>query len=136
MSWMASERLRRVARPAWYDAGREPFARAREWLAQRLSIRQRLTLWYASLLTLILTVLSAVTFAVAQNQIQSNLNADIRVRAIAIASALQHEEYTSSGGSAVLQPTATPASGATPVVTVTPGGFRNSDRNRDTQLDT
>ena len=112
----------RIARPAWYDAGRAPFARARDWLAQRLSIRQRLTLWYASLLTLILTVLSAVTFAVAQNQIQSNLNADIRVRAISIANALQHEEYTSSGGSAVLQPTATSAPGATPVVTVTPGG--------------
>jgi two-component system OmpR family sensor kinase len=112
----------RETRPEWYDAGRSPFARARDWLAQRLSIRQRLTLWYASLLTLILTVLSAVTFTVAQNQIQSNLNADIRARAIAIANALQHEEYTTSGGSTVLQPTETPGATATPSETAIPGG--------------
>jgi two-component system, OmpR family, sensor kinase len=86
------------------------------WFAEHLSVRQRLTIWYASLLTLILSVLSAVTFTVAQNQIQSNLNADIRMRAISIAAALQHEEYTSSGGSAVL-PTTTP--GPTVVVTAT-----------------
>ncbi len=106
--------------PSWYNSGRSPLARLRDWIARRLSIRQRLTLWYASLLTLILTVLSAVTFAVAQNQIQSNLNADIRSRAISIANALQHEEYTSSGGSSVLQPSATPAPNATSSATATP----------------
>lgn len=96
-------------------AGR--LARISGWFAEHLSVRQRLTIWYASLLTLILSVLSAVTFTVAQNQIQSNLNADIRMRAISIAAALQHEEYISSGGSAVL-PTTTP--GPTVVVTATP----------------
>ncbi|HEU0027915.1 MAG TPA: ATP-binding protein [Ktedonobacterales bacterium] len=110
------------AQPVRRSARQGTLARLRDWLTQRLSIRQRLTLWYASLLTLILTVLSAVTFTVAQNQIQSNLNADIRARAIAIAGALQHEEYTSSGGSSVLQPTATPVPSATPSITVTPGG--------------
>lgn len=84
-----------------------PLDRLRIWLAERLSIRQRLTLWYALLLTALLTLLSAVTFTVAQNQIQNNLNSDIRLRASAIASALQHEQYTSVGGSSVL-PSGTP----------------------------
>lgn len=112
----------RIPRPAWYDERSGPEGRIRAWLAERLSIRQRLTLWYATLLTLILTVLSAVTFTVAQNQIQSNLNADIRTRAISIASALQHKEYTSSGGSTVLQPSPTALPTGTSSVTVTPGG--------------
>ncbi len=101
------------------------FWRLRIWLAERLSIRQRLTLWYAMLLTALLTLLSAVTFTVAQNQIQNNLNADIRLRAIAIASALQHEQYSSAGGSNVLPtPNATvtivPTPSATPNATQTP----------------
>lgn len=91
-----------------------PMRRLRNWLAEHLSIRQRLTLWYALLLTALLTLLSAVTFTMAQNQIQDNLNTDIRQRAIAIASALQHEQYSSVGGSNVL-PASTPA--ATVVVT-------------------
>ncbi len=81
-----------------------PFRRLRNWLAERLSIRQRLTLWYATLLIALLTLLSAVTFTVAENQIQTNLNSDIRTRAIAIAGALQHEQYSSDGGSSVLPP--------------------------------
>ncbi len=99
-----------------------PFRRLRIWLAERLSIRQRLTLWYATLLIALLTLLSAVTFTVAENQIQNNLNADIRLRASAIANALQHEQYSSVGGSSVL-PTSTATSavtpGTTPSVTVT-----------------
>jgi len=92
--------------------------RLRIWLAERLSIRQRLTLWYAMLLTALLTLLSAVTFTVAQNQIQNNLNSDIRLRAIAISSALQHEQYSSVGGSSVLPPaTATSAAVVTPSTT-------------------
>ncbi len=90
-----------------------PFERQRDWLAERLSIRQRLTLWYAALLTVLLALLSIVTFTVAQNQIQNNLNTDIRVRAVAIATALQNEEYSSQGGSNVL-PTTTPPATQTP----------------------
>jgi hypothetical protein len=94
-----------------------PFRRARIWLAERLSIRQRLTLWYATLLIALLTLLSAVTFTIAENQIQTNLNSDIRVRAIAIAGALQHEQYSSDGGSSVL-PSGTPSSAPTSTVVV------------------
>ena len=102
-----------------------PFKRLRIWLAERLSIRQRLTLWYAMLLMTLLTLLSLITFTVAENQIQSNLNSDIRLRAIAVANALQHEQYSSAGGSTVLPPssaTSTAAStpSATPFVTATP----------------
>lgn len=82
--------------------------RMSDWLAERLSIRQRLTLWYALLLSLLLALLSGVTFTVAQNQIQNSLNSDIRTRAVAIATALQNEEYSSQGGSNVL-PGETPA---------------------------
>lgn len=89
--------------------------RLRIWLAERLSIRQRLTLWYATLLITLLTLVSGITFTVAQNQIQSNLNTDIRQRAIAIATALQHEQYSSAGGSNVL-----PSSTATETVVATP----------------
>ncbi|HEX8732791.1 MAG TPA: HAMP domain-containing sensor histidine kinase [Ktedonobacterales bacterium] len=94
-----------------------PFLRMRLWLAEHLSIRRRLTLWYALLLITLLGLVSSVTFTVAQNQIQSNLNTDIRMRAIAVANALQHEQYTSAGGSTVL-PTATTTPG---IVTATPG---------------
>ena len=94
------------------------FKRLRIWLAERLSIRQRLTLWYAALLILLLALVSGITFTVAQNQIQSNLNSDIRLRAIAIATALQHEQYSSAGGSNVLPPsTATETPAATPTPT-------------------
>jgi signal transduction histidine kinase len=62
---------------------------------------------------------------VAQNQIQNNLNSDIRLRGIAIANALQHEQYSSGGGSNVL-PTPSVTSGVTPSltpsVTATPAG--------------
>jgi signal transduction histidine kinase len=95
------------------------FALARNWLAEHLSIRQRLTFWYAGVLTLILMALSVVTYAVAQNQIQGNLDKDIRTRAITIAAALQHQEYNaSSGGSTVLQPSPS----ATVAPTMIPGG--------------
>ncbi|HET9111783.1 MAG TPA: ATP-binding protein [Ktedonobacterales bacterium] len=97
------------------------FWRLRIWLAERLSIRQRLTLWYAMLLTALLTLLSAVTFTVAQNQIQNNLNSDIRLRAIAIASALQNEQYSSAGGSNVL-PTPSATSPVVVTSTATPNG--------------
>lgn len=100
-----------------------PFRRMSLWLAEHLSIRRRLTLWYGLLLITLLTLVSSVTFAVAQNQIQSNLNNDIRQRAIAVASALQHEQYTSTGGSNVLPTVTAGATGAspTPQATATSG---------------
>ncbi|HEX9039151.1 MAG TPA: ATP-binding protein [Ktedonobacterales bacterium] len=114
------DELARHPRRPRLGAAPDPLARARQWIAERLSIRQRLTIWYASLLTLVLSVLSIVTFTVAQGQIQNNLNADIRMRAISIAGALQHEEYTSSGGSPVLQSTATPSATTSPSATASP----------------
>ncbi|HEU5345401.1 MAG TPA: HAMP domain-containing sensor histidine kinase [Ktedonobacterales bacterium] len=107
----------RAARETSASRPMTPFRRARIWLAERLSIRQRLTLWYATLLIALLTLLSAVTFTIAENQIQTNLNSDIRVRAIAIAGALQHEQYSSDGGSSVL-PSGTPSSAPTSTVVV------------------
>jgi signal transduction histidine kinase len=102
-----------------------PSRRLRNWLAERLSIRQRLTLWYATLLIALLTLLSAVTFTVAENQIQTNLNSDIRTRAIAIAGALQHEQYSSDGGSSVLPP----GSATSTVVVPTPSATAQATAN-------
>lgn len=126
---MASEQPTKRApsgRPARISTRRPnttPFHRLSVWLAEHLSIRRRLTLWYGLLLITLLTLVSSVTFAVAQNQIQSNLNNDIRQRAIAVASALQHEQYTSTGGSNVLPTVTAGAADAspTPQATATSG---------------
>lgn len=104
-----------------------PFRRLRIGLAERLSIRQRLTLWYAALLVTLLTLVSGITFTVAQNQIQSNLNSDIRQRAIAVAGALQHAQYSSVGGSTVLpSSTGTETVVATPSATARPSATANA----------
>ncbi|HLY30844.1 MAG TPA: HAMP domain-containing sensor histidine kinase [Ktedonobacterales bacterium] len=79
------------------------------WITDHLSIRQRLSLWYATLLTVILLLFSVVVYAVEQNQLQSSLMGDIRNRATAIADALQSEQGATqgNGGSNVL-PTPSP----------------------------
>ncbi len=116
-----TERVKRPARRSTDPRNVAQLNRLRRWLAERLSIRQRLTLWYGILLISLLTLLSIITFTVAQNQIQSNLNADIRQRAIAVANALQHEQYSSAGGSSVLPtPTATATAPAATAPAATP----------------
>ncbi len=119
------------ARTATRPRNATSFHRLSVWLAEHLSIRRRLTLWYGLLLITLLTLVSSVTFAVAQNQIQSNLNNDIRQRAIAVANALQHEQYTSTGGSNVLPTVTAGASGATPVpqATATPATTATPAKN-------
>ena len=95
-----------------------PLAKARLWTAQHLTIRQRLALWYASLLALILILFSFVVYTVVLNQLQGSVNDDIRGRAVAIARTLQREQYVNqtNGGSSVL-PTPTPSSGSTATTT-------------------
>src|SRR5690348_1428698 len=63
--------------------------RLRRRLLAYLSIRQRLALWYATLLALTLVLFSVIVYTVAQNQLQNSINEEIRGRAVYIAGALQ-----------------------------------------------
>ncbi|HEU4784933.1 MAG TPA: HAMP domain-containing sensor histidine kinase, partial [Ktedonobacterales bacterium] len=63
--------------------------RLRRRMLAYLSIRQRLALWYATLLALTLVLFSVIVYTVAQNQLQNSINEEIRGRAVYIASALQ-----------------------------------------------
>jgi len=65
------------------------FTRFRRRLLAYLSIRQRLALWYATLLALTLVMFSVIVYTVAQNQLQNSVNEEIRGRAAYIASAVQ-----------------------------------------------
>ena len=89
----------------------DALTRFRQRLLARVSIRQRLALWYATLLTLVLVLFSVIVYTVAQNQLQTSVNEEIRSRAVYIAGALQGAQDS------VGQPAA--AATATPSVTVT-----------------
>ncbi len=102
--------------PAVHD-GEKPkrpdvLTRIRQRLLARVSIRQRLALWYATLLALTLVLFSVIVYTVAQNQLQASVNEEIRSRAVYIAGALQGAQDS------VGQPAA--AATATPSVTVSP----------------
>ncbi len=90
----------------------DALTRFRQRLLARVSIRQRLALWYATLLTLVLVLFSVIVYTVAQNQLQTSVNEEIRSRAVYIAGALQGAQDS------VGQPAA--AATATPSVTVAP----------------
>ena len=67
----------------------DALTRFRQRLLARVSIRQRLALWYATLLALTLVLFSVIVYTVAQNQLQTSVNEEIRSRAVYIAGALQ-----------------------------------------------
>lgn len=92
--------------------------RIRQWTINHLSIRQRLALWYASLLTLTLVLFSFIVYTIAQNQIQSNIYEEVKARANYIAGALQ-----TASSPVTNPPTSTPAATTpttTPRATATP----------------
>jgi len=88
-----------------------------------LSIRQRLALWYATLLALTLVLFSVIVYTVAQNQLQNSVNEEIRGRAVYIASALQGVQ-DAVGPPASITPTGTgtesPSVAASPTATTAP----------------
>lgn len=87
----------------------DALTRFRRRMLAHLSIRQRLALWYATLLALTLVLFSVIVFTVAQNQLQTSVNEEIKSFAVYIAGALQGAQDD------VGQPAA-----ATPSVTATP----------------
>ncbi|HEX5442043.1 MAG TPA: HAMP domain-containing sensor histidine kinase, partial [Ktedonobacterales bacterium] len=78
-------------RPDRHEQPKRPdiLTRLRRRMLAYLSIRQRLALWYATLLALTLVLFSVIVYTVAQNQLQNSVNEEIRGRAVYIASALQ-----------------------------------------------
>ncbi len=96
--------------------------RMRRRMLAYLSIRQRLALWYATLLALTLVLFSVIVYTVAQNQLQNSVNEEIRGRAVYIASALQGVQ-DAVGPPASITPTTTGTaspSAASPTATTAP----------------
>ena len=96
----------------------DPLTRFRRRLLVHLSIRQRLALWYATLLALTLVLFSVIVYTVAQNQLQTSVNEEIRGRAVYIAAALQGAQ-DSVGQPAAATVTASPSPTKTAVPTAT-----------------
>ncbi|HKT38425.1 MAG TPA: hypothetical protein VJR48_08625, partial [Ktedonobacterales bacterium] len=98
-------------------------ARVRRRMLASLSIRQRLALWYATLLALTLVLFSVIVYTVALNQLQASVNEEIRGRAVYIASALQNVQ-DAVGPPASITPTITgtesPSASASPTAKPTP----------------
>jgi signal transduction histidine kinase len=103
----------------------------RQWMLDHVSIRLRLALWYALLLSFALTLFSSVVFAVAQNQLQASVDQNLQSRASSIAATLSGElQANSDSANATASATVTPSPGAhpsparpagTPTHTGTPG---------------
>ncbi len=90
-----------------------PASRTRYWMFGHLSIRQRLALWYTALLAVTLILFSVIVYTVAQNQLQSSVQDEVKTQAASVAGALRDEYSTVSGSS-------TPAPGSTPNAKATP----------------
>jgi signal transduction histidine kinase len=97
---------------------RKPFWKLRQWLGDHIPIRQRLALWYVTLVGATLFVFSAIVYTAAQTQLQGSVNNDLQNRAVAIATALQHVAETANGSAPFGPTSSTPT--ATARVTPTP----------------
>ncbi len=84
-----------------------------------LSIRQRLALWYTALLAITLVLFSVIVYTVAQNQLQSSVQEEVKTQAASIASVLRYE-YVTLSGSATPSPGATTTPGTTPTPSASP----------------
>lgn len=85
-----------------------------------LSIRQRLAIWYATLLAVTLVLFSVIVYTFAQTQFETSVNTDLQTRGQAIAAALAHELYAQQAGT-IPTPTASPTA-AVPTATPRPSG--------------
>lgn len=92
---------------------------ARQWVLDHVSIRMRLSLWYAALLTLTLTLFSLTIFAVTTNQLQAQVDQTLQrnghVIAVTLQNTLEGQLYGSRSQTPVPAATAT----ATPDPTAT-----------------
>ena len=91
---------------------------ASRWLLNRFSIRVRLTVWYALLVALTLTLFSVIVYAVAQYQIENSLDLSLQSNAQIIAQTVRGDLVTQQATPTVTV-TATPSPTSAP--TATPG---------------
>lgn len=90
---------------------------SRQWVLDRVSIRMRLALWYAALLTLTLTLFSLTVFAVTKNQLEAQVDQTLQRNGQVIAATLQNTLQGQLYGTR----SATPApTGATATATAAP----------------
>ncbi|HEV2458355.1 MAG TPA: hypothetical protein VGS80_08305 [Ktedonobacterales bacterium] len=91
-------------------------------LLNSISIRLRLAVWYAALLTLTLALFSVIVYAVAQYQFESSVDQGLQARAQLIAHTVQDElpTTTPAGTSTATPPAATATPKETPTTTATP----------------
>src|SRR6185437_15999098 len=102
------------------DKHTDALTRFRRRLLVHLSIRQRLALWYATLLALTLVLFSVIVYTVAQNQLQTSVNEEIRGRAVYIAAALQgQQDSVGQPASATVTISPSPSRTAAPTATAT-----------------
>ena len=98
----------------------DALTRFRRRLLVHLSIRQRLALWYATLLALTLVLFSVIVYTVAQNQLQTSVNEEIRGRAVYIAYALQgQQDSVGQPAAATVTVSPSPANTVAPTATAT-----------------
>lgn len=125
------------------------FTRVRRRLLAYLSIRQRLALWYATLLALTLVMFSVIVYTVAQNQLQTSVQEEIRGRAVYIAAALQGAQDVgapvavattaptiTTTPSPKASATASPGSTAAPSQTIGPGSTADATATNPTPVPT
>lgn len=87
-AWWAREAQRRPAVAAALE-------HSGIWLRETFSIRARLALWCATIMALILLLLSFMAYTIAENQLDSSIELTIKGRAEAIGAALMREQSTS-----------------------------------------
>jgi signal transduction histidine kinase len=99
----------------------DPLTRFRRRLLARVSIRQRLALWYTTLLALTLVLFSVTVYTIAQNQLRNSVNEEIKSQAVYIASALQGvQDAVGPPASTTPTVTGTTSPSASPTTKVSP----------------
>lgn len=86
---------------------------ARQWVLDRVSIRMRLALWYAALLSLTLTLFSLTVFTVTKSQLEAQVDQTLQRNGQVIASTLQNTLQGQLYGSHAPTPIPTKATAAT-----------------------
>ncbi|MBF6591840.1 MAG: hypothetical protein IVW57_15130, partial [Ktedonobacterales bacterium] len=115
---------------------RKPSGQMRQWMLDHVPIRQRLALWYVTLVGLTLSLFSVIVYTTARTQLQTSINDDIRSRAVAISTAL--ERVAESAGDQRGGPfggSATPAANTpTPTATLIPSPLSTPPTGTPTPL--
>ena len=99
----------------------------RDWMADHISVRLRLALWYAGLLFITLTLFSVIVYTVAQSQLEASIDSALQHNAQVIATTLQGElSATTPQSHPSPAATGTARSSATATASATPDASPNA----------